>query len=499
MKLCQLCKRSYRDDSQNCPFDGNELKLISDPLIGALINEKYVLEDLIGEGASSCVYKATRLLIGQEVAVKILNYPVQATSPSLHKFFREVAATSRIRHQNIVTVFESGLTDDSNPFMVMEYLEGNTLARVLAENESMPINRVIDLIGQISQGLACAHEATIIHKDIKPANVLLCSTRNNNDFVKIVDFGIADLYDENLTRQTNGKIVGSPAYMSPEQCRGLELDFKTDIYAMGVLTFELLTGKRPYTANDINKLLQMHINSPIPNICEIDSKFKNYLLLNDVLVKALSKNKNDRQNSVLEFFSQLEESIKAPTPTYGKLNSPKAERDRKIGNTGTNEDFSDNYTLDYFDIPVEERLIEVSNPVSTIEYQSTDVSVHEGIEVSKIMREIIVQAKHNKNDEEVVKPKPEIDMAKTISATPNENVIHELANKLDLKQLHQTEDTHEQLKQWHANKINSHTNPNAIKKPFQHEIKGKPNYSQLVLMFLFGLILVILKFVFHYF
>ncbi len=497
MKLCKICKRSFRDSTNSCPFDGNLLEFINDPLIGALINEKYVLEDLIGEGASSTVYKATRLLIGQDVAVKILNYPVQATAPSLAKFFREITATSRIRHQNIVTVFESGLTDDNKPFMVMEYLEGNTLSRTLAENDTMSISRVIDIVGQVARGLNEAHQAGIIHKDIKPANILLSSSNSNNDFVKIVDFGIAELNDVSLIRSGTQKIVGSPAYMSPEQCKGTEVDFKTDIYATGILTFELLTGKRPFSANDIIKLMQMHISDPIPNIYDFDAKFKNYPELNNVIKQSLAKSKTDRQNSILEFFEQLEASIKMPSPNYSKLNSPKAERERKV-NINNDDDPSepDLYSADFYDIPIEERLIELADPVKTLEFNPLNNN-NEGIEVSKIMREIIVQAKHNKDDQKANLAK--LDINRTIASTPNENVIHDLGSKLELKHLNQSVQTTDQLKQWHANKISSESHLSDMKKAFQQEKKAKPILTNIIFVILAIMVFLILKFVLHSF
>ncbi|HEY9680767.1 MAG TPA: protein kinase [Oculatellaceae cyanobacterium] len=317
MKLCLRCNQYFEDMLAACPADNSTLEAVGDnPLIGALINDRYVVDSVIGKGSSGIVYKATRLLMQREVAVKVLHSYLGAETGSLDRFLREARAAARLKHPHIINIWESGVTDDGQPYFVMDYLEGHTLAELVKEKGALPLRRVLPIVRQICEALSEAHRQSIVHRDIKPENIVLQESdyAQNEDFVKVLDFGIAD----QATGAEGGSAparqrtaAGSPAYMSPEQCQGFQLDARSDIYSLAIVVFELMTGTRPFEAEDIMTLFRMHVKTPPPSLSQTRPDLKFPVKLEMAVNKALSKDPNQRHQDVLSFCKDVEEGVEA--------------------------------------------------------------------------------------------------------------------------------------------------------------------------------------------
>jgi len=311
MKLCLRCNQYFEDQEELCPNDKAKLEPVGkDPLIGALINNRYVVESVIGKGSSGIVYKATRLMMGGDIAVKVIHSYLGVDGNSLERLLRELKAAEKLRHPHIITVWESGITDDGQPYLVMDYLEGITLSALLKQKGALTVKRVLSITKQVVDALIHAHDQHLIHRDMKPENVVLEENESQGDYVKVLDFGIAETPAETAASKARpGKtktVAGSPAYMSPEQCQGFELDFRSDLYSVAVICFEMLTGRRPFVAPDLMKLMYKTVTEPAPRMGEIRKDIIFPDALEAVIAKALSKNPEDRQDSLRQFWSELE-------------------------------------------------------------------------------------------------------------------------------------------------------------------------------------------------
>ena len=237
----------------------------AEPAADTVIAGKYVLEAAIGSGAFGTVYRARHLGLDHPVAVKVLNAGATATAESTERFRREGVAACRVRHPNAVMVMDFGVTAAGAPFLVMELLDGRSLDAEIARSAPMPPARCAEIVLPLCAVLAEAHEVGILHRDIKPANVFLHRTRIG-ETVKILDFGIAKLADVGQSLTVEGGIVGTPAYMAPERFRGAVLDGKSDVYSLGVMLYQMLSGRLPFDAPDADLLAvaMMHLNEEPP-------------------------------------------------------------------------------------------------------------------------------------------------------------------------------------------------------------------------------------------
>ncbi len=243
-----------------------------DPLLGAVIGGQYRIDALLGLGGMGAVYRATQLAVDRPVALKVLRHvglPIphsgmEGDPQLIERFRREAMATSRLRHPNTVQVIDFGQTEDGMLFMVLELLEGAPLSAVIAHDAPMDPVRVAGIARQIAKSLAEAHALGIVHRDLKPDNIFICNYHGEPDFAKVMDFGIARVLtvDDNMTR--TGMMIGTPKYMSPEQAMARKVGPPADIYALGIMIFEMLTGHPPYVADSGMALALAHINEPVP-------------------------------------------------------------------------------------------------------------------------------------------------------------------------------------------------------------------------------------------
>jgi serine/threonine protein kinase len=249
----------------------------------------------IGRGASGMVYQAAHPEFG-DVALKLMLAELVTEEGARVRFVREAETLVRLRHRNIVTVFESGVSDDA-PFLAMELLTGNTLAETLSARQEMPIERKLDILIQLCDGLQFVHERGVIHRDVKPANIWLTS----NGGVKLLDFGIAHTLGSTFTRV--GDVVGSVAYMAPEQVAGQDLDGRADIFAAGVVLYELLTGSRPFEADNVSAVMHRILNEPVVPVASLDPGLSADIVL--AVETALQKNRDERYAQAEDFGSDL--------------------------------------------------------------------------------------------------------------------------------------------------------------------------------------------------
>jgi DNA-binding NarL/FixJ family response regulator/tRNA A-37 threonylcarbamoyl transferase component Bud32 len=250
---------------------------------GKLFAEKYLLLELIGEGGIGAVFKARHIFIERMVAVKFLHPEVIEDPLTMRSFQREATAIANIQHNNIVTIFDFGISLNNEPYLVMELIKGSNLSDILQKDGKLPIKRALRLAIQICEGLDAAHKEGIVHCDLKPANILIRSDGLREE-VKLVDFGLVQLmprHQSGLQQQLTNKyfICGTPLYMSPEQCSGKPVDASTDIYSFGCVLFEMITGETIFAGETSMALFAKHIESQPPRLSSV---------FNDVLPAGLS-------------------------------------------------------------------------------------------------------------------------------------------------------------------------------------------------------------------
>jgi len=254
--------------SSNCPFvDEPNASADSDPRIGSVLGGRYRIVKVLGAGAMGVVYRGEHVHMKKAVAVKILHRHMTTLPEVVARFEREAVAAGRIEHPNVAAATDFGKLEDGSFYLALEYVEGKSLASLIRQGP-LPSLRVLLIARQIAEGLGAAHAADIVHRDLKPDNVMLIEREGFPDFVKLLDFGIAKVPladgvgQQPLTQI--GTIFGTPEYMSPEQAQGHSVDQRADLYALGVMLFEMLTGKLPFDADDVVVLITRHVTQPPP-------------------------------------------------------------------------------------------------------------------------------------------------------------------------------------------------------------------------------------------
>jgi serine/threonine-protein kinase len=318
----------------------DELGIEPDPRIGSLVEERYRVIEAMASGSMGMVYKAERVPVGKLVAIKFLHAPFANDSEFLGRFERETRVMSKLNHPNCVSVVDFGVWDGA-PYLVMEYVSGTTL-RALIDNGPMPPRRALALIRQIAAGLAHAHAQGVVHRDVKPANIMVSEEIGTGDHVRILDFGLARLRGAVGRDATQANVVvGTPNYMAPEQTVGGGLiDARTDIYAAGVVLFEMVSGERPFQAEDTLALLGMHRAAPVPRLT--DCLPEGTPLpggLQELIDQAMAKSPGDRFQSAIA----LAEAIDAVAGSVesGAVVIRTSEARRIAGNAPTMLDLSD--------------------------------------------------------------------------------------------------------------------------------------------------------------
>jgi len=345
MLLCPTCGRHYSSNIQFCPVDQSALQAdhtvaegstVADPLIGQTLNNKYRIEQPLGIGGMGTVYRARHLLIDRAVAVKVLNQRLFEDEAARARFQREAKAAGRLQHLNAVAVTDFGQTSAGYVYIVMELLEGRTLREILAKEAPLETARAVSLMLQASAAVAAAHEAGVIHRDLKPANIFVTQSADAPSIVKVLDFGIAKLAAETLddddphTLTQIGAMIGTPRYMSPEQCSGLELTPAADVYSLGVILYEMLTGTVPFSGSSplaiAVKQTSEYPRPPKEIVAAIPDD------LEKVVLHALEKDPKYRPSNAAEFRRELlEVAEKLGLEHHALISSPDLAALRDVG------------------------------------------------------------------------------------------------------------------------------------------------------------------------
>lgn len=272
---------------------------------GTLIDGRYRIEGPpIGAGGMGTVYRALQEVIGRRVAVKVLREDIAASPGAVSRFHREARAASQLTHPNVVTVHDFGQLPDGAMYLVLEFIDGLSLHQVQRSIGRLPVDRVGRIMGQVLDALEEAHSQGIVHRDLKPENVLLSHHAGNVDFVKVVDFGLARVSDE-VTLTEPGELFGTPLYLSPEQARGLRADHRADLYAVGVMIFEMLVGRPPFEASSSVALLMKHMRTAAPRFTDVWPEARFPPALEALVLTALEKDPADRFQRAAEMRDAL--------------------------------------------------------------------------------------------------------------------------------------------------------------------------------------------------
>lgn len=272
------------------------------PEPGQVFSERYQLLETLGTGGIGTVFKALQLDCDRLVALKILHPEISADADMRKRFVKEAKALNELHHEGIVTIYHIGVSEDGLPYMAMEYIEGKSLRQLLNEQGKFPVSRAAKLCNQLAAALELIHSQEIVHRDLKPENIIVLD-QPEPDTPKIIDFGLARFLQEQKSTKT-GALVGSPVYMSPEQCMGKQADKASDIYSLCVIFFELITGAPPFDADNPIGLMYKNINEPVPQITAamVDRSSPD---LNEFFAIGLAKQAKARFASTKELASAL--------------------------------------------------------------------------------------------------------------------------------------------------------------------------------------------------
>ncbi len=311
MKECQLCKNCYTDDVATCPTDGMPTMhtITGEPVLEG----KYHLECRIGQGGMGVVYRARHAYLKTQLAIKIILPDLVGNDPQLVTRFRQEAlAAAAIRHQNVVAVTDYGVINGTVPFLVMEYVEGESLHDLLAREKLLQPDRAFELMSAVCAGVGAAHHQGIVHRDLKPLNIMICNDKPNlSQAVKILDFGLAkiksgELLGSFIQAQTTG-LMGSPYYMAPEQWADDEPDSRSDIYSLGVMLYQMLAGDVPFKGSSIPAIMKKHVSDPAPRFIELGVSIAPDI--ETTVLHTLEKEKEKRTSSVEALIVELREAV----------------------------------------------------------------------------------------------------------------------------------------------------------------------------------------------
>ena len=321
-RVCLQCGSQYGVDQRHCPNDGSalQLKATDDPLIGRTIADRYHIQELLGVGGMGRVYVAEHVALGRKSAVKVINPSLANSAEAISRFNREAANASRINHPNVAQIYDFG-ESDGVLYLAMEYIEGETLSTTIERLGPMPVMRAANITMQVADSLAAAHMMGIVHRDLKPENIMIGRKHDGTDWVKVVDFGIAKTIEAEMGQNvtTVGVSLGTPEYMSPEQFAGEKLDHRTDIYSLGLVLFNMLTGQLPYAKVTSKETLVKRLTTQPSALAQVRPDQPWPPGLQTALDRALAPDATERYGRVLDFAADVVRASERPPVLVNKV------------------------------------------------------------------------------------------------------------------------------------------------------------------------------------
>ncbi len=327
MKYCTVCKAKYDDGVSFCPVDGEVLEEDPSSIVGTVLDGQYKIESLLGKGGMGAVYLARHILLGDRVAIKILPPEVRTNAEWLRRFRREGQAARRFRHANAVTVYDLRTAADGTIYMVMEYVEGQTLDAELKKRVRFSPAEALEVLEPIMSVLNTAHEMGVVHRDLKPENIMIGkATSGGESTVKLLDLGIAKMREiagaesVGTTELTMaGQVLGTPYYMSPEQWGEIsrdgnfEIDGRADIYSLGLVAYQMISGRRPYSSNTLHELRREHLQVVPPPLDQVAPGVPT--AFSEAITRSISKDRADRQQTAGQLAEELRTAVGTASET----------------------------------------------------------------------------------------------------------------------------------------------------------------------------------------
>ena len=337
MKYCSACHKTYPADYNVCPADQTALRSAHELQPGMIIRNKYEILDRIGVGGMGVVYRARHLTFNEICAIKIVTDQIAGDPNFLQRFQKEAVVTRKLRHPNAVRVDDFDYTDDGRPFIVMELVVGQNIGEILQEQGPFRVPRAVRIVTQVARALAVAHKLGVVHRDIKPGNILLTTDEQGQETAKVLDFGIAKLREaagEGSPGMTmTGMVVGTPLYMSPEQFIGKkagdEIDGRTDLYSLGVVLYQMVTAQLPFEGDTLYSLMMQHVEGTVRPPREVAPELQIPESLSSLILKAIDKSRDQRFQTAEEMIVALDlvakEVAANAQPNDQVVNEPAAE------------------------------------------------------------------------------------------------------------------------------------------------------------------------------
>jgi len=318
VKRCQVCGLDYELSfiGERCPEDDGLLKLADpDPLIAIVIADRYTVESRIGSGGFSTVYLAFDNKLKRQVAIKLLHAFLQNSPDLIRRFTRETELTARLLHPNLAVIYDSGALSNGQPYIAMEHLRGTTLEDVVIAEKRLSVKRTVNIIAQTCDALGYAHKAGVIHRDLTPRNIFLL----DDDVVKLIDFGLAFSLDGSHSLTSPGEILGTPQFMSPEQCRGQSIDCRADIYSVGLIMQFMLSGIKPIDGENLFEVIGKQIHDPPVPLSEVCPDLYFPAAIRQAIQICLAKDPNDRFSTCEELKEAIESFQHIGSATKNRL------------------------------------------------------------------------------------------------------------------------------------------------------------------------------------
>ncbi len=319
VRRCPACQQHFSSDARFCPFDGEplveaaEYDPTSDPLIGSIVDHRYEIKHVLGEGGMGIVYGVRHVTLGKAFALKALRADLSRDGEIAERFIGEARTAATISHPGLVEITDFGTMADGRPYFVMELLDGQPLSWFIHDGGAIPAARAVGIVRQVAEAVGAAHRMQVVHRDLKPDNVYVMADRTGADRVKVLDFGLAKVMGGGR-RTRDGVVFGTPHYMSPEQAAGEEVDHRADIYSLGIVLYELLTGRVPFEADSFMGVLSKHIYMQPTPPSQVVSPAPDVGALESVVLRCLEKKREDRYQSFDEFLLDLDRAVAGSSP-----------------------------------------------------------------------------------------------------------------------------------------------------------------------------------------